>query len=169
MPQTDIIFKPIGLIRSEHLVAQQTPIQPAYAKGCKGRVELLPEYAEGLRDLEGFSHIYLIFSFHRAGPIQLIVKPFLQDTPRGVFATRAPCRPNGIGLSIVELIGRKDNVLLLDGVDILDGTPLLDIKPYSAKFDCLHTTHNGWQDEVDEETAQRLGRRDYKKEASSPP
>jgi len=169
MHQTEIIFKPIGLIRSEHLVAQQTPIQPAYAKGCKGRVELLPEYAEGLRDLEGFSHIYLIFSFHRAGPMQLIVKPFLQDTPRGVFATRAPCRPNGIGLSIVELIGREDNVLLLDGVDILDGTPLLDIKPYSTKFDCLQTTRNGWQDEVDEETAQRLGRRDYKKEATSPP
>lgn len=163
MHQTDIIFKPIGVIRSEHLVAQQTPIQPAYAKGCKGRAELLPEYAEGLRDLEGFSHIYLIFSFHRAGPMQLIVKPFLQDTPRGVFATRAPCRPNGIGLSIVELIGREDNVLLLDGVDILDGTPLLDIKPYSAKFDCLQTSRNGWQDEVDEETAQRLGRRDYKK------
>jgi len=166
MNRAAIIFTPIGVIRSEHVVAQQTPIQPVYAKGCKGRVELFPEYAEGLRDLEGFSHIYLIFHFNQAGPVQLIVKPFLQDTARGVFSTRAPCRPNGIGLSIVELIGREGNVLLLDGVDILDGTPLLDIKPYTAKFDRLKTSRNGWQDEVDERTAQHLGRREYKRSGS---
>jgi tRNA-Thr(GGU) m(6)t(6)A37 methyltransferase TsaA len=160
---TDTIsFKPIGVIRSEHVEARRTPIQPIYAKGCKGRVEIFPEFAEGLSDLHGFSHIYLIFHFNQAGPVQLIVKPFLQDIARGVFSTRAPCRPNGIGLSIVELIGREGNVLLLDGVDILDGTPLLDIKPYSARFDRLENTRNGWQDEVDEESAQGLGRRDYK-------
>lgn len=156
-----ITFKPIGVIRSEHVEARRTPIQPIYAKGCKGRVEIFPEFAEGLRDLQGFSHIYLIFHFNRAGAVQLIVKPFLQDIARGVFSTRAPCRPNGIGLSIVELIGRDGNVLLLDGVDILDGTPLLDIKPYSARFDRVENTRNGWQDEVDEKTAQDLGRRDY--------
>ncbi len=157
-----ITFNPIGVIHSEHVVARKTPIQPAYAKGCKGEVEIFPEFAEGLRDLDGFSHIYLLFHFNQAGPMQLIVKPFLQDIERGVFSTRAPCRPNGIGLSIVELIGREGNVLLLDRVDILDGTPLLDIKPYSAKFDCLETSSNGWQDEVNEDTAQRLGRREYK-------
>jgi tRNA-Thr(GGU) m(6)t(6)A37 methyltransferase TsaA len=162
MHRENIIFKPIGVIRSEHVVARETPIQPAYAKGCKGRVEIFPEFVEGLRDLDGFSHIYLIFHFNQAGPVQLIVKPFLQDVARGVFSTRAPCRPNGIGLSIVELLSREGNVLLLDRVDILDGTPLLDIKPYTAKFDRIETSRNGWQDEVDEETAQLLGRREYK-------
>jgi tRNA-Thr(GGU) m(6)t(6)A37 methyltransferase TsaA len=157
-----ITFKPIGVIRSQHMEARRTPIQPIYAKGCKGRVEIFPEFTEGLSDLQGFSHIYLIFHFNQAGPVKLIVKPFLQDIARGVFSTRAPCRPNGIGLSIVELIGREGNVLLLDGVDILDGTPLLDIKPYSARFDRLENTRNGWQDEVDEESAQGLGRREYK-------
>jgi tRNA-Thr(GGU) m(6)t(6)A37 methyltransferase TsaA len=150
------------VIRSEHVEAHRTPIQPIYAKGCKGRVEIFPEFTEGLRDLQGFSHIYLIFHFNQAGPVQLIVKPFLQDIARGVFSTRAPCRPNGIGLSIVELIGCDGNVLLLDGVDILDGTPLLDIKPYTARFDRLENTRNGWQDEVDEETAVGLGQREYK-------
>jgi tRNA (adenine37-N6)-methyltransferase len=167
MTREGITFTPIGVIRSEHVVARQTPIQPAYAKGCKGRVEIFPEFAEGLQDLEGFSHIYLIFHFNQAGPMQLIVKPFLQDVERGVFSTRAPCRPNGIGLSIVELIGREGNVLHLDCVDILDGTPLFDIKPYSAKFDRIEATRNGWQDEVDEATAKNLGRREYKGNGSS--
>ncbi|MBV5318376.1 MAG: tRNA (N6-threonylcarbamoyladenosine(37)-N6)-methyltransferase TrmO [Desulfobulbaceae bacterium] len=162
MNRAEITLHPIGVIHSEHVVARQTPIQPVYAKGCRGWVELFPEYADGLHDLEGFSHIYLLFHFNQAGPVQLIVKPFLQDTARGVFSTRAPCRPNGIGLSIVELVGREGNVLLLEGVDILDGTPLLDIKPYTAKFDRIETSRNGWQDEVEEETAHRLGRREYK-------
>jgi tRNA-Thr(GGU) m(6)t(6)A37 methyltransferase TsaA len=162
MNKENVTFKPIGVIRSEHVVARETPIQPVYAKGCKGRAEIFAEYAEGLQDLDGFSHIYLIFHFNQAGPVQLTVKPFLQDTARGVFSTRAPCRPNGIGLSIVELVGREGNVLMLDRVDILDGTPLLDIKPYSAKFDRLDPIRNGWQDEVDEETARIRGRREYK-------
>lgn len=162
MNRQNIAFKPIGVIRSEHVVARETPIQPVYAKGCKGRAEIFAEYAEGLQDLDGFSHIYLLFHFNQAGTVQLIVKPFLQDIVRGVFSTRAPCRPNGIGLSIVELIGREGNVLLLDSLDILDGTPLFDIKPYSAKFDPLDFTRNGWQNEVDEEMAQIRGRREYK-------
>ena len=161
MTNTVITYKPIGVIRSEHVVADQTPIQPAYASGCKGRVEVLPELAEGLRDLEGFSHIYLVYHFHQSGPPRLVVKPFLQDIERGVFATRAACRPNPIGLSIVELVRREGSVLHINNVDILDGTPLLDIKPYTAKFDCIGTTRNGWQDEVDEETARRRGRRRY--------
>jgi len=85
----------------------------------------------------------------------------MEDVERGVFATRAPCRPNSIGLSIVELVRREGNVLHLDGMDILDGTPLLDIKPYTAKFDHIETMHNGWQDGIDEETARRRGRREY--------
>jgi len=161
MSEAGITYKPIGVIRSEHSAAEKTPIQPAYAKGCKGRAEVLSDFAEGLRDLEGFSHVYLLYHFHQTGPSSLVVKPFLQDVERGVFATRSPRRPNPIGLSIVELARREGNVLHLDGVDILDGTPLLDIKPYTAKFDRIEMTRNGWQDEVDEETAQRDGRRGY--------
>jgi len=161
MNQTSVTYRPIGVIRSEHVAAEQTPIQPAYAQGCKGRAEIFPEFTQGLSDLEGFSHVYLIYHFHQAGPAKLLAKPFFQDVERGVFATRAPCRPNAIGLSVVELVRRDGNVLHLDGVDILDGTPLLDIKPYTAKFDCIATARNGWQDEVDEETARRRGRRGY--------
>jgi tRNA-Thr(GGU) m(6)t(6)A37 methyltransferase TsaA len=161
MTQAAITFRPIGVIRSEHVAAQQTPIQPAYARGCKGQAEIFPEFAEGLRDLDGFSHIYLIYHFHQAGPARLLVKPFLQDVERGVFSTRAPCRPNSVGLSVVELVRREGNVLFLEGVDILDGTPILDIKPYTTRFDHIETTRNGWQDEVDEETAGRLGRRGH--------
>jgi tRNA (adenine37-N6)-methyltransferase len=161
MTESRIIYKPIGVIHSEDAIAEETPIQPAYAKGCCGRAEIFPEYEEGLRDLDGFSHIYLIYHFHLSESVKLIVKPFLQDMERGVFATRAPSRPNMIGLSIVELVRREGKVIYLDGVDILDGTPLLDIKPYIARFDCVQTLRNGWQDEVDEETARKRGKRGY--------
>ena len=154
-------FRPIGVLRSEHRVAAQTPIQPVYARGCLGRAEVFPEFAEGLTDLEGFSHVYIIYHFHQAQPAKMKVKPFMQDVEHGVFATRAPARPNPIGISIVELVRREDNVLYLDGLDVLNGTPLLDIKPYTARFDRIETTRNGWQDEVNEETARRLGRREY--------
>jgi len=154
-----IVYRPIGVIRSEHTKPEETPIQPVYSEGCQGRAEVLPEFATGLRDLEGFSHVYLIYHMHKADPPRLAVKPFLQDVERGVFATRAPCRPNPIGLSIVKMVGREGNILHLDGVDVLDGTPLLDIKPYTARFDCIGGTRNGWQDEVDEETARLRGSR----------
>jgi len=162
MNEFAVTFRPIGVIRSEHVCAQETPIQSNYAKGCQGRAIIFLEFAEGLRDLDGFSHVYLIYHLHQAESPQLIVKPFLQDVDRGVFSTRSPCRPNAIGLSILELVRREGNVLHLDGVDILDGTPLLDIKPYSAKFDRIDTLRNGWQDEVDEATARLRGRRDYR-------
>jgi tRNA (adenine37-N6)-methyltransferase len=161
MKSSRIIYNPIGIIYSEHTIAEKTPIQSVYARGCKGRVEVFPEFAEGLRDLEGFSHIYLIYHFHRSDQIKLIVKPFLQDMDRGIFSTRAPYRPNAIGLSIVDVIGRENNILHVDGLDILDETPLLDIKPYTAKFDLHQVRKNGWQDEVDEHTAQRRGKRGY--------
>jgi len=159
--KTAISFRPIGVLRSEHTQAERTPIQPAYAQGCVGRAEVLPEFAEGLDDLDGFSHIYIIYYFHAAKPAKLKVKPFMQDVERGVFATRAPCHPNPIGLSVVRLVRREGNVLFLEDVDFLDETPLLDIKPYTARFDRVETTRNGWQDEVDEETARRRGRREH--------
>ena len=163
MSDERIVFRPIGVIRSEHFVAQETPIQPVYAMDCHGRVEILPEFADGLHDIDGFSHVYLIYHFDRADAPKLRVKPFLQDTERGVFSTRAPCRPNAIGLSVVELLGRDGKVLHFAGADILDGTLLLDIKPFTAKFDGIVTpTRNGWQDEVDEATAQKRGKRGFR-------
>ena len=123
MTEAAITYQPIGVIRSDHLIEEKTPIQPAYASGCKGRAEVFAEFAEGRRDLEGFSHVYRIYHFHRCGPTKLLVKPFLQDVERGVFATRAPCRPNAVGLSVVELVRREGNVLHIRNVDILDGTP----------------------------------------------
>lgn len=128
------------------------PIQPVYARGCPGKVEVFPEYVEGLADLDGFSHVYLIYHFHLAQGFRLKSKPFLEDVERGIFAIRAPCRPNAIGLSIVELLSRENNVLHIDGADMLDGTPLLDIKPYTARFDCIPGTRNGWQDRIDNDT-----------------
>jgi tRNA-Thr(GGU) m(6)t(6)A37 methyltransferase TsaA len=157
-----IAYRPIGVIHSEHTRAEDTPIQPVYAQECRGQVEIFPEYTDGLRDIEGFSHIYLLYHLHRAGSAKLVVKPFLHDVERGVFATRAPCRPNAIGLSIVELVRREGNVLHLKGVDVLDGTPLLDIKPYTARFDRIEGTRNGWQDEVDDATARKRGQRGYR-------
>lgn len=154
-----IVYQPIGVIHSDHVAAENTPIQPVFARGCKGKVELFPEFAEGLSDLDGFSHVYLIYHLHRAKPGKLKVKPFLQDIERGVFATRSPHRPNPIGLSIVELLGREGNTLHLDCVDILDSTPLLDIKPYTARFDRIDATRSGWQDGIDEDMARQRGRR----------
>jgi tRNA-Thr(GGU) m(6)t(6)A37 methyltransferase TsaA len=161
MTSRDIRYTPIGVIHSGHTLADRTPIQPVYAKGCKGHVEVFPEFAEGLNDLEGFSHIYLIYHFHQCGEVKLTVQPFLQDMDRGIFSTRAPFRPNPIGLSVVEVETIEGNILHIDGVDILDGTPLLDIKPYTEKFDLHAVKKSGWQDEVDEQTAWRRGRRGY--------
>ncbi len=164
--EATVCYTPIGVIRSSHTDPEKTPIQPVFAKGCKGRVEIFEAFAEGLQDIEGFSHLYLLYHLHRAGPAKLKVKPYMQDSVRGVFATRAPVRPNPLGLSVVDLVRRAGNILYLDGVDILDGTPLLDIKPYTAKFDRFETTRNGWQDEVDEETARKRGLRGYEKEGA---
>lgn len=154
-----ITYRPIGVIHSPHTNPGATPIQPVFACGCRGTAEIFPEFADGLRDIEGFSHIYIIYHMHRAAPAQLLVKPFLHDALHGVFATRAPCRPNPIGLSIVRLERREGNVLYLDGVDVVDGTPLLDIKPYVDRFDCIQHTRKGWLSEVDAATAEARGRR----------
>lgn len=157
----EVVYRPIGVVRSDHTDPAETPVQPVYAAGCTGRAIVRPEYVEGLQDLDGFSHIYLIYHFDRAEAARLTVRPFLQDKEHGVFATRAPCRPNPIGISIVELLGIQGDTLLLRGVDVLDGTPLLDIKPYVGRFDRFENPRCGWQDEVDEESALRRARRGY--------
>jgi len=159
----DAVFeiRPIGTIHSEHTVAKNTPIQPVFAKSCAGTVEVFPDYEEGLEDLDEFSHIYLIYRFDQASQHKLKVKPFLQDVERGVFATRAPSRPNQIGMSIVRLIRREGTTLFVEGLDILDGTPLLDIKPYVSRFDCIQTERNGWQEDVSDPDAERLGKRGF--------
>ncbi|MBN1603173.1 MAG: tRNA (N6-threonylcarbamoyladenosine(37)-N6)-methyltransferase TrmO [Chitinispirillaceae bacterium] len=155
--------KPIGIIRSEHKIAGNTPIQPVYAEECTGSVEIFSEYAEGLQDIEGFSHIILLCWLHMAKSGPLLVKPFLQDVTHGVFATRAPGRPNPVGISIVRLVSRDGSVLNIQGVDILDETPVLDIKPYSSIFDCYSDARNGWQEAVDGEEAAKKGKRGYQK------
>jgi len=159
MSDDEIRLRIIGTIHSEHFALDETPIQPAFARGCSGRAVLRPEFAAGLRDIEGFSHLILLYHLHRACSMMLTVKPFLEDAEHGVFATRHPRRPNPIGLSVVRLVRREGATLFLADVDILDGTPLLDIKPYVGRFDCIRDTRNGWQDQVDEPTAQQRGRR----------
>jgi tRNA-Thr(GGU) m(6)t(6)A37 methyltransferase TsaA len=154
-------YHPIGYIFSDHQDPKKVPIQPVFASGCTGRVEVFPQYEEGLADLDGFSHIHLIYHFHRARPYQAKVVPFLGDTEKGLFATRAPHRPNPIGLSLVKLIGREGNILYVDELDVLNSTPLLDIKPYITRFDYREKTRSGWQDSIDDKTAQLKGRRDF--------
>jgi tRNA (adenine37-N6)-methyltransferase len=135
---------PIGIIHSPHQRAAGTPIQTALATGVQGSVEVFAEYAEGLRDLDGFERIWLVYWFDRAKPPQLVVTPYLDTMPRGLFATRAPSRPNPIGLSPVHLLGISGNILTVEGVDILDDTPLLDIKPYLPAFDAFQAMRIGW-------------------------
>lgn len=140
----EIIYRPIGIIRSPFKEIEGAPIQPSGAKGILGEVLLDPVYAPGLEDLEGFSHIILLYHFHLAKGFSLEVKPFLDDVSHGLFATRAPRRPNAIGLSVVRLIRRADNRLHIGDVDIIDGTPLLDLKPYVPEFDVRQVERCGW-------------------------
>ncbi len=148
MEEERICYTPIGIVRSPFAKIDDMPIQPAGARGVEGRVELRPEYAEGLKDLEGFSHIYLLYCFHRSRGFSLTVTPFLDKTPRGLFATRAPKRPNPIGLSVVRLAGIEENIVRILDVDVIDGTPLLDIKPYVAELDATEgDMRSGWIDD----------------------
>lgn len=135
--------KPIGIIHSPFKYKEDTPIQPSRSNAI-GEVEVFREYQEGLDDIEGFSHIILIYEFHKSEGYSLKVKPFLDNKLRGLFATRAPRRPNKIGLSVVRLLKRKDNILTVKGIDVLDGTPLIDIKPYVPDFDPDEKITIGW-------------------------
>jgi tRNA-Thr(GGU) m(6)t(6)A37 methyltransferase TsaA len=145
---TKIEFTPIGIIRSPFKDPEGMPIQPAGAEGVAGRVEVFDGYREGLRDLDGFSHLILLYHFHRSRGYALQVVPFLDSRPRGLFATRAPRRPNPIGLSIVRLERIEGAVLYIRNVDLLDATPLLDIKPYVAEFDGQAGTRSGWLEDA---------------------
>jgi len=143
-----ISYRPIGVIHSPFTTIEGMPIQPTGAAGIRGAVEVFPEFAEGLKDLEGFSHIILLYHFHRVQGAKLVVTPFMDSQPRGVFATRAPKRPNPIGLSVVKLLRIEQNVLHIENVDILDGTPLLDIKPHVPEFDQPRVDHVGWMEQA---------------------
>ena len=140
----EISYRPIGIIRSPYKETEGAPIQTTGAKGVSGTVEILPECAEGLKDLDGFSHIILIYHFHLSKGHSLTVKPFLDDIPRGVFSTRAPKRPNAIGFSVVRLAKIEGATLYIEDVDIVDSTPLLDIKPYVPAFDAKEAERIGW-------------------------
>ena len=131
----EVIYKPIGLIHSPFKNLEGMPIQPVGAKGVEGEIHLDEKYAEGLTDLEGFSHIILIYHLHLSKGYSLKVKPFLDIVKRGIFATRAPKRPNAIGMSVVCLDKIEGSKIYISNVDIVDGTPLLDIKPYIPNFD----------------------------------
>ena len=139
-----ISFQPIGVIHSPHKEVSGMPIQPGAALGVTGMVEVFPEFANGLADLDGFSHLILLYLFHQIKESALTVTPFLDPHPRGVFATRAPKRPNPIGLSVVRLLSIEEYHLAIENVDILDGTPLLDIKPSIPEFDHFDVTRVGW-------------------------
>lgn len=139
-----ICYQSIGVIHTPFSMPQGVPIQPPSARGVQGRVELDAQYAPGLKDLDGFSHLLLLYHFHLSSDCELRVKPFLDETPRGLFATRAPRRPNPIGLSLVRLERVQGTTLYVFDVDIVDGTPLLDIKPYVPMFRNDDEVRIGW-------------------------
>jgi tRNA-Thr(GGU) m(6)t(6)A37 methyltransferase TsaA len=140
----NVSFKPIGIIHSPFTNIVGMPVQPAAAKGSKGKIIVDKDYVEGLSDLDKFSHIYLLYHLHLSESFNLKVKPYLDDQLRGVFATRAPKRPNPIGLSVVKLIKIKLNILEIENIDIIDGTPLLDIKPYIPQTEGVNAYKKGW-------------------------
>jgi len=139
-----IEYKPIGFIHTPFKKPKGVPIQSIVGKDIEGKIEILPDYVEGLKDLEGFSHIILIYHLHLSRKSSLLVKPYMDEKLRGVFATRAPSRPNPIGLSIVRLVKIRGNMVYIKDVDIVDGTPLLDIKPYVPEFDLREVNRIGW-------------------------
>jgi tRNA-Thr(GGU) m(6)t(6)A37 methyltransferase TsaA len=137
-------IKPVGIIHTPFAAKEMCPIQPLYSNGATGRVEIFKEFEDGLKDIDTFSHIYLLYLLDRAGKIELVRETFLDDEPHGIYASRHPCRPNGIGMSIVKLVKRENNILTVEGVDILDNTPLIDIKPYVPRFDIIESASEGW-------------------------
>ncbi len=139
-----VTYKPIGIIHTGFRDKKDTPIQGVFAKGAKGEVEIYPEYAAGLKHIEGFSHIILIYHFHLADGYSLISMPFLEDEQRGIFSIRHFKRPNPIGLSVVRLEQVRGNKLEISEVDIIDGTLLLDIKPFVPQFDNREAARSGW-------------------------
>jgi tRNA-Thr(GGU) m(6)t(6)A37 methyltransferase TsaA len=148
-------IEPIGKIFSPFKQIEDMPIQPRGAAGAKGQILVDEAFQPGLKDLDGFSHIYLIYSFHKATRTELTVVPFMDTQPRGVYATRSPLRPNHIGISIVRLEKIEGNLLHVLDIDVLDNTPLLDIKPYMEKFDGVTESRSGWMQASETEVAER--------------
>jgi len=141
-----ITIRPIGIVNTPYKEPKGMPIQGKFKRGVTGTARIFPEYKAGLKDIEGFSHVILIYHFNQSKEEKLTGKPFLEDTEHGIFAIRSPHRPNHIGFSIVKLKGVKGNAITFTEVDILDGTPLLDIKPYVKHFDSRDKVKNGWID-----------------------
>jgi len=139
-----ITLNPIGVIHSPYTTKESCPIQGADAPNVTGTVEVFSDYADGLKDVETFSHLMLLYQFDRAGEIKLVRPTFLDEEAHGIFASRHPCRPSGLGISVVRLLRRSGNVLEVSGIDVLEGTPLIDIKPYIARFDCFPEASEGW-------------------------
>ena len=137
-------YRPIGVIHTSFREPAGTPVQTTSSVGSAGHIDLDPAFAPGLRDLDGFSHLILLYHLHRVGVVRLTVTPFLDDREHGVFATRSPARPNPIGLSVVRLTGIHGTRLDIEDVDMIDGTPLLDIKPYVPAFDARDNVRIGW-------------------------
>ncbi|MFM2292508.1 MAG: hypothetical protein RIS29_2321 [Bacteroidota bacterium] len=138
------IINPIGIIRTPHTDVKNMPIQPIAAEGICGTIEVFPEFAAGLKDIEGFSHITLLYRFHQIKGYELEVVPFMDTEKHGIFSTKAPKRPNAIGLSTVKLIKVEGNILHIEQVDMLDGTPLIDIKPFYPRYDNRENVSIGW-------------------------
>jgi tRNA-Thr(GGU) m(6)t(6)A37 methyltransferase TsaA len=139
-----VIYKPIGVIHTPCTCREDTPFQGCFASGNRGYIELFPEYAGGLQDIEGFSHLILLYHFHKANGFQLLTRPLLDREKRGIFAIRYFARPNPIGISVVKFYGVSGNRLEIGELDMFDGTPLLDIKPYVPQFDVKEDVRDGW-------------------------
>jgi len=146
---TNYVYKPIGVIYTPFKEKKDTPIQPAFSENTGGKIEIFDEFAEGLKDLEGFSHIFLLYHFHLADECRLRIMPFLEDKEHGIFSIRHYNRPNPIGLSLVKLEEVNGNILTVSGADMLDETPLQDIKPYMPRFDSIKDAAGGWTDNPD--------------------
>jgi tRNA-Thr(GGU) m(6)t(6)A37 methyltransferase TsaA len=147
-PSDAISYHPIGVVRSPFTRLEGMPLQSVAAREVRGQIEVDPQYAPGLRDLDGFSHLHVVTHLHRGAPGGLEVVPLLDDTVRGIFATRSPRHPNPIGLSVVRLLTVSGCVLEIEGVDLLDGTPVLDLKPYVPEFDSIAAERTGWLEQA---------------------
>lgn len=143
-----IVYRPIGIVHTPFHSVRGMPIQPVGAIGVVGRLEVHPEFEEGLRDLDGFSHVIMLYHLHKIQGHALSVRPFLDTSERGIFATRSPRRPNPIGISVLRVLSVAGNMVELENVDMLDQTPVLDIKPYVADFDVWDADRFGWFDGV---------------------
>lgn len=139
-------LSPIGIIHSPYKEQKGVPVQPVFSEEVTAEIEVYSEFQQGLKDLDGFSHIILLYYFHKSKGYSLLCRPFLDNEERGLFSTRAPKRPNPIGLSVVELLKIEKNILTINSPDMIDNTPLLDIKPYVNAFDIKKKVKNGWYD-----------------------